>query len=665
MMYHSFSIITTIYKKQKELPFFLNAFLNQVYQGKWEIICVVDNSPDKSIEILREFETKSRDLGVDLVVVNNQQTVGNCVSRNTGIEIAKNDIIVIIDSDCVPSADFLEIYNNEYNLGDCDVAVGPLGFETCGANPFSIIHDLRLKKDCENIHTDIQDPMNRRSFLNTVTRNFTIKRKYLIDNYKGESFFDPQFSHIASDPKSGFGWEDIEMGYRLYKKGARLKYVENNPVVHISHPPVITNAASIPPRSMLNFRRMFDKHPDMALVARRWAVDVLGKIYAWEQKNGHNPEKDENYKRLKEIFVKHIPYSYKLRRGNRLRILTYRWHVGHQYELHKLPYDFTLVTGSGSSVTNAWPYSSRPLPHNDTLKKLEDIDVKDYDLAIVHFDENALNYENTNNVIGPDWGLSLKYFMANIPLPKIGVCHGTPQFYGAYTPNYSGSDLLQTIESSRENLVDFVGDTLIICNSHQALKEWQFKNSRCIWHGYDPFEFPPSLYEKKVLAFTNMNGRPHYRGEDMLNKVTALVSKKITMESLSVPEPAGYSDNRNNNYAYAKFRNYVDAIRQYSVYFNPTLRSPMPRSRTEAMMCGVVIVSTNNHDVDMFIKNGTNGFYSNDPSELAENILYLCGNPDACKKMGDESRKTACDIFNHDRYLHEWQEAIKDVIGKC
>ena len=43
-----------------------------------------------------------------------------------------------------------------------------------------------------------------------------------------------------------------------------------------------------------------------------------------------------------------------------------------------------------------------------------------------------------------------------------------------------------------------------------------------------------------------------------------------------------------NAYALAKFRRYVDELRRYSVYFNPTLRSPMPRARGEPMMCGVV-----------------------------------------------------------------------------
>jgi glycosyltransferase involved in cell wall biosynthesis len=118
----------------------------------------------------------------------------------------------------------------------------------------------------------------------------------------------------------------------------------------------------------------------------------------------------------------------------------------------------------------------------------------------------------------------------------------------------------------------------------------------------------------------------------------------------------------NNFYARAKFDNYVRELGKYSVYLNPTLRSPMPRTRGEAMMCGLVTVSAKNHDVELFIKNGVNGFYSDNPRELREYLLYLCENPEAARKIGEASRQTAMDIFNHDRYLAEWEKTIKEVL---
>jgi glycosyltransferase involved in cell wall biosynthesis len=267
--------------------------------------------------------------------------------------------------------------------------------------------------------------------------------------------------------------------------------------------------------------------------------------------------------------------------------------------------------------------------------------------------------------LGSDWGAAFRWFRENLSIPKIGICHGTPQFYGQYSNAYIPYDRIQTIEQSRKQLVNYLGDVLVVCNSHQAEREWGFRRSRVIWHGFDPCEFPPAIYAKGILTLGKpMKDRPHYRGYFLYRQVVDLLPREYRPTRLTpVPTPDGLMPRRSNIYAQAKFRNYVDELRQFSIYFNPTLRSPMPRSRGEAMMCGLVPVSANNHDVDMFINRGVNGFYSDDPGELSDYLLYLSRHQSVCEKIGRAARMTAVDIFNHDRYLREWQEVLKNFIG--
>jgi glycosyltransferase involved in cell wall biosynthesis len=113
----------------------------------------------------------------------------------------------------------------------------------------------------------------------------------------------------------------------------------------------------------------------------------------------------------------------------------------------------------------------------------------------------------------------------------------------------------------------------------------------------------------------------------------------------------------------AQFRAYVDRIRSFTVYLNTTLRSPMPRSRGEAMMCGVVPVSLRNHDVEHFIRHGVNGFYADSPEELAEYVRFLIRHPEAAGRVSAAARRTALDVFNHDRYLAEWTALLGEVAG--
>jgi glycosyltransferase involved in cell wall biosynthesis len=346
------------------------------------------------------------------------------------------------------------------------------------------------------------------------------------------------------------------------------------------------------------------------------------------------------------------------RDASRLRVLTYRWHVPHQYELYKLGHDFDLVADLPTLMTNRWDLRQRPLPDNARFIPQAEVKPADYDLAIVHFDENVLAPQNSNGVLGRYWGHAFRYLMAQEGVPKIAVCHGTPQFHGQYTPGYDKPDLLQVIEPARRELVDFLKDTLVVCNSHQAQAEWGFRRSKVIWHGFDPLEFPPATYEKGILSPLGpaVAARPHYRGYGLYQQVFAGFPAEFAPSTLSVPEPSPLL--AGNEYAVAKFRNYVDEVRRHSVYFNPTLRSPMPRGRGEAMMCGLVTVSADNHDVDRFIRNGVNGFYAREAGELREHLLYLCRNPEAARRIGMEGRRTAIEVFHVDRYLGDWRETI-------
>jgi glycosyltransferase involved in cell wall biosynthesis len=183
-----------------------------------------------------------------------------------------------------------------------------------------------------------------------------------------------------------------------------------------------------------------------------------------------------------------------------------------------------------------------------------------------------------------------------------------------------------------------------------------------IWHGFDPSEFQLTDYSGGTLSLGKaIKERPHYRGYEVFKAVSELLPEEYRPRHHSVQRPPIFTT-EDEIYAWLKFSAYRQSIREYSVYFNPTIRSPMPRSRGEAMMSGLVTVSLANHDVERFIENGVNGFYSSSPEELAECISFLMRNPSELRAIGARSRATAADIFNHDRYLAAWQSLVLDTI---
>lgn len=363
-----------------------------------------------------------------------------------------------------------------------------------------------------------------------------------------------------------------------------------------------------------------------------------------------------------------------------MKILTNIAHPGHQYELWKLPHDFTVVVNIG--LRNTGPYPSRPLHEKIKWIDVNDVNIKDYDLIICHIDEFSLAtpefYPRKEK-----WSEVVHFFMS-LDLPKVVICHGTSRFInkGEYDPKRNFRELTipekydQFEEDTEANSIfrEFFKDILVIVNSPTAQKDWNFYKSRVITHGFDPKEF----YMQDTSSDTIINLVPKMQNRVFCNGYFLYLD---ILKHLDFPIPptkimnnlfAGMTDEqilytnvgnreRMNSIAIRQFAQYRQFLSKALIYLNTTYRSPMPRARGEAMMSGVIPVTTNNHGVDTFIKNGINGFYSNDPKELADAIKFIKNNPDAAKKLRINARETAIEHFHIDRYLSEWQDVLRGI----
>ena len=68
--------------------------------------------------------------------------------------------------------------------------------------------------------------------------------------------------------------------------------------------------------------------------------------------------------------------------------------------------------------------------------------------------------------------------------------------------------------------------------------------------------------------------------------------------------------------------------------------------------------------VDQIIKNGENGFISNDKEELKKYINLCLNNKDLCKKMGENARKTIVNEFNLESFVSNWNKALQYSANK-
>ena len=90
---YTFSIIIPVYKVEKYLPECIESVLNQTFED-YEIILVDDGSPDTCPQMCDEYAKKD-----NRIKVIHQKNAGLACARNNGINVAKGEYIICVDSD--------------------------------------------------------------------------------------------------------------------------------------------------------------------------------------------------------------------------------------------------------------------------------------------------------------------------------------------------------------------------------------------------------------------------------------------------------------------------------------------------------------------------------------------------------------------------------------
>ena len=112
------SIIVPCYKVEKYLPRCLDSLMNQALDGV-ETICINDGSPDRCIEILRNYQKKY----ADKLVIIDKENEGVWKGRRDGIKAAKGEYIGFVDSDDYVALDYAEKLYNKAKEEGADISV--------------------------------------------------------------------------------------------------------------------------------------------------------------------------------------------------------------------------------------------------------------------------------------------------------------------------------------------------------------------------------------------------------------------------------------------------------------------------------------------------------------------------------------------------------------
>ena len=303
---------------------------------------------------------------------------------------------------------------------------------------------------------------------------------------------------------------------------------------------------------------------------------------------------------------------------SKLKIVDWYCHQGHQYEFFKTGHDFNLCGIRGD--VPVWNEKHRPLNSNVKLVSEKDVLRTKYDIVMVRSPLNMRRYLP---------------FIRNGAVPVAVV--QTTSHYGML--------------SQVKNVVWNSKDVMNLCHKHYPGKK-HFN----IVHGFDPDEFTDLGLEDngRILTVANVfRKRGNIMGYPLWQDLNKSFGKCDIIGHGNVDISTKIKEAET-------FDELIKAYNKYAIFLNTTIQSAMPRSRAEAAMCGLPIVSTDNFDISRYFS--TNGsIITNNVSEMKLGIKKLLESKDMRDEYGHHSREMAIKHFHINDYISKWNQVFNGL----
>lgn len=328
-------------------------------------------------------------------------------------------------------------------------------------------------------------------------------------------------------------------------------------------------------------------------------------------------------------------------------------HLGNQYEMLKLAKHYPVKFYWLENNVRKWSHlSPRPEPTTwltpDQFEWVQYYEPGKYDVAMLHVDQQHVN---------PNIGKGFLYKQMNQviqDIPKIVTNHGTPMYdeqYDEETVINGGSVHTKYGVEGFPGMKELIGDNFMVVNSYEAVERWGWGYP--LIHGMDADEWYDLPKEPRITVMISPGGLDKYYNRQLLTQIKMEVKLKTGFDIQHVTV----------NYKAHDWDDYRDFLGRSLIYINPTLDSPMPRARTEAMLSGCLVLTSRYHGAQDFLEHGKEGFIMPDnPLSYAEAIYQiLTYNYQDAVEIGQRGKQKAIKLFNNERYHKDLYHIIKEV----
>jgi hypothetical protein len=104
-------------------------------------------------------------------------------------------------------------------------------------------------------------------------------------------------------------------------------------------------------------------------------------------------------------------------------------------------------------------------------------------------------------------------------------------------------------------------------------------------------------------------------------------------------------------------------VADYRFLFHPIRYTSLGLAVIEAMMVGVPIIGLAATELATVIGNGESGYVDTNVAALIERMRELLRDPAEARRLGGNARRTALERFGMQRFIDDWDRALRDVTG--
>lgn len=195
---------------KKNLPVVISACQNWSKSG-WEIIIVDDASTDDSVSFLKKNFPQVK-------IVCHQKNQRFAAACNSGVEVAKGKIVVLLNSDVVPEIDFLKPLISHFD----NLQVFAVGCREKDRQNGKIIYSGRSEAKFQQgflVHWRAKNQNLSDTFW-TAGGSMAVSREKWLELGGMDILFRPAY------------WEDIDLSWRARQKGWRVLFEPESIVFH-------------------------------------------------------------------------------------------------------------------------------------------------------------------------------------------------------------------------------------------------------------------------------------------------------------------------------------------------------------------------------------------------------------------------------------------------